>query len=54
MNRSEFADLLGVSPPAVANWEQAHGTLTLRQRSAQALNRAARLTRDQAWAKLKR
>jgi uncharacterized Zn finger protein len=53
MNRSQFADLLGVSPPAVTNWEQAHGTLTLRQRSAQALNRAARLTRDQAWAKLK-
>ncbi len=54
MNRSEFAALLGVSPPAVANWEQAQGTLTLRQRSAQALNRAARLTRDQAWARLKR
>lgn len=53
MNRSQFADLLGVSPPAVANWEQAHGTLTLRQRSAQALNQAARLTRDQAWARLK-
>jgi len=53
MNQSQFARLLGVSQPTVINWENAGGTLNLRQRTMQALTQAARLTTDQATKKLK-
>lgn len=39
MSRSEFARAIGVSPPAVANWEGTTGTLTLRPRSLAGLQR---------------
>ncbi len=52
MNRSEFADLLGVSAQAVANWENQSGRLNLQQRTMEALKQAADLTKDQAWARL--
>lgn len=53
MNRSQFADLLGVSQPAVANWESKKGRLNLQQRTMEALSGAADLTKDQAWERLK-
>jgi len=53
MNRSQFATVLGVSPPAVASWENKSGKLNLQQRTVEALNRAADLTKAQAWARLK-
>jgi uncharacterized Zn finger protein len=40
MTRSQFADLLGVSPQTVANWETKHGRLKLQERSLTALTRA--------------
>ncbi len=52
MNRSQFAELLGVSQPAVANWESKNGRLNLQQRTMQALSRAAELTKAQAWERL--
>ncbi len=52
MNRSEFADLLGVSAQAVANWENKSGRLNLQQRTMEALKGTADLTRDQAWTRL--
>jgi uncharacterized Zn finger protein len=52
MNRSQFATLLGVSPPAVAYWENKSGPLKLRQQTVEALQQAARLSKDQAWARL--
>ena len=52
MNRSQFAELLGVSQPAVANWESKNGRLNLQQRTMQALSQAAELTKAQAWERL--
>jgi uncharacterized Zn finger protein/DNA-binding XRE family transcriptional regulator len=54
MNRSQFAELLGVSQPTVINWENADGKLNLRQRTMKALSQAAKLTTDQATEMLKR
>lgn len=54
MNQSQFAKLLGVSQPTITNWESAGGKLNLRQRTNEALTRAAGLTTDQATRKLKR
>lgn len=52
MNRAQFADLLGVSPSAIADWENKSGRLNLQQRTVKALTQAAELTRDQAWSRL--
>lgn len=52
MNQSQFARLLGVSQPTVANWENAGGRLNLRQRTMEALIQAAALTTDQAWKRI--
>lgn len=54
MNSSQFATLLGVSPPTVNNWENSGGKLKLRQDSLAALSHAAELTPEQAERKLKK
>lgn len=53
MNTSQFAKLVGVSPPTVSNWENGSGRLNLRQRSLDALNRVAEFTPEQAREKFK-
>ena len=40
MTRSQFADLISVSPPTVANWESKRGKLKLQKRTLEALTRA--------------
>ena len=54
MNTSQFAKLVGVSPPTVSNWENGSGTLNLRQRTHDALTQVAKLTPEQAARKIKR
>jgi uncharacterized Zn finger protein len=54
MNTSQFAKLVGVSPPTVNNWENSSGKLNLHQRSLDALTRVAEYTPEQAVSKLKR
>ena len=54
MNTSQFATLVGVSPPTVTNWENGSGKLNLRKSSLDALSRAAEYTPEQAVRKLKR
>ena len=54
MNTSQFAKLVGVSPPTVSNWENGSGKLNLQQRSLNALTRVAEFTPEQAKEKLKR
>lgn len=54
MNTSQFAKLVGVSPPTVSNWENGSGTLNLRQRTLDALTQVAKLTPEQAARKVKR
>lgn len=53
MNASQFAALVGVTPPTVSNWENGSGKLILRQRTLKALTQAAELTPEQAMRKLK-
>jgi uncharacterized Zn finger protein len=48
MSQSEFARLLGVSVPTIANWEKKTGTLGLQARSLEAWNAAKGLTKQQA------
>jgi DNA-binding transcriptional regulator YiaG len=54
MNASQFAKLLGVSPPTVTNWEKGSDKLNLRQRTMDALTRVAELTPEQAMRELQR
>ncbi len=54
MNASQFATLVGVSPPTVANWENGSGKLNLRQRTRDALIKVAELSPEQAMRRLKR
>ncbi|RLA46862.1 MAG: hypothetical protein DRR04_05205 [Gammaproteobacteria bacterium] len=54
MNTSQFAKLLGVSPPTVTNWENGSGKLNLRQHTLAALTRVVEYTPEQAMSKLKR
>ena len=54
MNTSQFAKLLGVSPPTVSNWENASGKLNLRQRSLDAFAQVTELTAEQAMKELER
>jgi uncharacterized Zn finger protein/DNA-binding XRE family transcriptional regulator len=49
MSQRQFARLLGVSLPAVANWEKKKGPLNLQARTLTAWNAAAKLTKRQAW-----
>jgi DNA-binding transcriptional regulator YiaG len=48
MNISQFATLVGVSPPTVTNWENGSGKLNLRQRSLDALSAVSEYTPAQA------
>jgi uncharacterized Zn finger protein len=52
MNASQFAALVGVTPPTVSNWENGSGRLILRQRTLNALTQVAELTPEQAMRKL--
>jgi len=54
MNTSQFAKLVGVSPPTVHKWEHGSGKLNMQQRSLDALTRVAEFTPEQARDKLKR
>lgn len=54
MNTSQFAKLVGVSPPTVSNWETGRGKLNLQQRSMDALGRVAEYTPAQAANQLSR
>ncbi len=54
MNTSQFAKLVGVSPPTVTNWENGSGKLNLHQRTSDALTKVAELTPEQATRKAKR
>jgi uncharacterized Zn finger protein len=54
MNTSQFAKLVGVSPPTVINWENGSGKLNLRQRTQDALSQVTELTPEQAVRELKR
>lgn len=54
MHQSQFAKLLGVSPPTVSNWENGSGKLNLRQHTMKALNEAAKLSSVQATRRLRR
>lgn len=42
MTQSEFADLIGVCPQTIANWERKRGRLALQERTRTALARALR------------
>jgi uncharacterized Zn finger protein len=53
MNASQFAALVGVSPPTVSYWENGSGKLNLRQRTLNALTQVSELTPVQAMKKLK-
>ena len=48
MNTSQFAKLVGVSPPTVTNWENGSGELNLRQRNLDALAQVTEFTQEQA------
>jgi uncharacterized Zn finger protein len=48
MNTTQFAKLVGVSPPTISKWENASGKLNLQQRTLNALTRANELTPEQA------
>jgi uncharacterized Zn finger protein len=52
MNASQFAALVGVTPPTVSNWENGSGRLILRQRTLNALTQVAELTPEQAMRQL--
>jgi len=54
MNTSQFAKLLGVSPPTISNWENGRGKLNLRQHTLAALTQVVEYTPEQAVKKLKR
>ncbi|MCF6263512.1 MAG: helix-turn-helix domain-containing protein [Xanthomonadales bacterium] len=54
MSSSQFAILLGVSPPTVTNWENGSGKLNLRPHSLDVLTQIVKLTPEQAIRKLKR
>jgi len=54
MNTSQFAKLVGVSPPTITNWENGSGKLNLRQHTLAALTRVVELTQEQAERELTR
>ena len=54
MNTSQFAKLLGVSPPTITNWENRSGELNLQQRTLDALTQVAEFTLAQAERELGR
>lgn len=52
MTQAEFAELLGVSPATVSNWENRSGRLNLQTRTQEAWDEVGRMTIDEAWAAL--
>jgi len=52
MSKSQFARLLGVSAPAIGNWEKKPGTLKLQARTLEAWNSVQGLTKRRATKKL--
>ena len=54
LNVSQFATLVGVTPPTVSNWENGSGRLNLRQRSRDALIKVTEHTPEQARSEVKR
>lgn len=54
MNRTQFAQLLGVTSPTVNHWENGNGKLKLRQHNLETLIKAAKFTPEQATKKLKK
>ncbi|MEJ2325456.1 MAG: helix-turn-helix domain-containing protein, partial [Chromatiaceae bacterium] len=48
MNKSQFARLVGVSPPTITNWERKAGALDLHPDHLKCLRRASTLTERQA------
>jgi uncharacterized Zn finger protein len=53
MTKNEFARLLGVSATSIVNWEKKPGTLDLQTRTLAASNAVKKLTKKQAWRKLR-
>ena len=53
MSQTEFAGLIGVSVTSIANWEKKPGILGLRSHSLETWQAVKRLTKLQAWRKLK-
>jgi uncharacterized Zn finger protein/DNA-binding XRE family transcriptional regulator len=49
MSRSQFAQVLGVSVPAIGMWEKKKGTLSLQPRSLEAWKTVSRMSVDEAW-----
>ncbi len=54
MSHNQLAVILGVSATSVRDWEEKRGLLSLQSRTASALNAASKLTKKQAWAKLRK
>ncbi len=54
MSRSQFARLLGVSAPTIANWEGCPGRLNLQFRTRRAWQAVAGLSKKAAWKRLGR
>jgi uncharacterized Zn finger protein/DNA-binding transcriptional regulator YiaG len=52
MTQAEFAELMGVSPATVSNWENRSGRLNLQTRTREAWEMFSRMTIDEAWALL--
>jgi uncharacterized Zn finger protein/DNA-binding XRE family transcriptional regulator len=52
LNKKQLAELLDVSPSSVNNWESTRGRLKLLDRTLEALEKAAKLTKKQAHRKL--
>jgi uncharacterized Zn finger protein len=48
LNKSEFALLIGVSPPTIGNWELREGVLNIHQHSLSQLHRALGMTPERA------
>jgi DNA-binding transcriptional regulator YiaG len=53
MTKNEFARLLGVSATSIVNWEKKPGTLDLQARTLAAWKAVKKLTKKQAWRKLR-
>ncbi len=52
MSQAQFARLLNVSTPSVANWEKKRGRLNLQARTLDALRTAVKISKKKAWKRL--
>lgn len=53
MSRSQFAQILGVSIPAIGMWEKKKGALSLQPRSLEAWKAVSQMGVDEAWERLR-